>query len=345
MANVFDYLKWRDDLKLIKLNEIDVLIFNKLSYFPLENIIHDNESITISDIYKRSLNYKNFYKNKSKDHEFLKTISKSIRYKDLIINNTISKLDIEKEEQFMAITILLSSDTIFVSFRGTTEEIVAWKENFNMSYKTVPAQIDALNYVNNLPLDKKIYLGGHSKGGNLAMYAAIYAKDEIKNKIVKVYNFDGPGFIKLDENYQKMKDKMINYIPSDSIVGRLLNYDHTTVVIKSSSSGIMQHNLYSWQIEKDNFVLSNISNESNTIKNIIDEFLTKVDIPQRKQLIDSIYMIITSSGATKINDFNITVLKDFIFSYKNINDENKKLLMTIIKYLYNSTKDNIKFNL
>lgn len=307
--------------------------------------MNDNGSVTISELYKRSLSYKNFYKDKSKDHQFLKTISKSIRYKDLTINNIASKLDIENEEQFMAITILLPDDTIFVSFRGTTEELVAWKEDFNMSYKIVPAQIDALNYVNNLPLDKKIYLGGHSKGGNLAMYAAIYAKDEIKNKIVKVYNFDGPGFTKLDDNYKKMKAKMISYIPNDSIVGRLLNYDHTTVVIKSSSSGIMQHNLYSWQIEKDSFVLSSISNESNTIKNIIDEFLTKVNISQRKQLIDSIYMIITSSGATKINDLNISILKDFIFSYKNINNENKELLMTIIKYLYNSTKDNIKFNL
>lgn len=345
MGNIFVYLKWRDDLEFNKLNEIDVLVFNKLSYLPLENIINKDEKMSISELYKKSVKTNNVLYSQKEDREFFRIISKSVRYRDILVGNVVSKLDFDNEEQFMAITIYLPNDTIFVAFRGTTEEIIAWKEDFNMSYKVVPAQIDALDYVNNLSLNKKIYLGGHSKGGNLAMYAGVNANMEIKDKIVKIYNFDGPGFTDLSDNYLEMKDKIINYIPSDSVVGRLFKTEAITVVVKSSFYGIKQHNLYSWQIEKDSFVLSSLSKESNKIKIIIDEFISKIGPDERKKFIENIYDIITSSGVLKISDLDITDFKDFILSYKNIDIDSKKLLFTIIKYLFDSAKDNIKVDL
>lgn len=345
MGNIFDYLKWRDDIVFNELNEIDVLVFNKLSYLPFENIITENDMMTISDIYKKSLGMNNIYYSKEEDRKFFEVISKSVRYKDLIIGNIFSKLSLENEEQFMAITLYLPNDTIFLSFRGTTGEIIAWKEDFNMSYKIVPAQIDALNYINNISWDKGIYLGGHSKGGNLAVYAGVNANSSLREKIIKIYNFDGPGFTSLNDDYMIMKDRIINYIPSDSIVGRLFKTVGTTVVVKSNFYGIRQHNLYSWQIEKDRFILSSLSKNSNTIKTVIDDFISKIGPLERKEFIESIYDIITSSGAKKLSDLDIMDFRDFILSYKSMDEVGRKLLFIVIRYLIDSTKNNIKIDI
>ena len=221
MANVFDYLKWRGDLNLEKssFNEIDNLILSRFSYFPFDNIIKEDEVVTIKELSER----------------FEKTDI------NMLATKYINKIETEQEKQFSAITVLMPDDTIYVSFRGTDNTIVGWKEDFNMSFKShIASQISANEYLENIAEEfpkKKIRVGGHSKGGNIAIYASAFAKQEAKDRIINVYNNDGPGFcedvIKTVE-YQEIMPKTHTYIPQSSIIGRLMNHKEEYTIVEST---------------------------------------------------------------------------------------------------------------
>lgn len=344
MGDIFEYLKWRDDILITDISEIDVLVFSKLAYFPLERVMESDEKISIHDAYLRCAerNFKLSDYSSKKDKKLFKVISNSLRYKDLYIFNVISKKSLEFEEQFMAVTIELPNNSLYVSYRGTTSELVGWKEDFNMAFSNeTPSQIDSVHYLEKLSFCENIYLGGHSKGGNLAMYAAIYSNDDIKKKIRKVYNLDGPGFINLNDKYYSIKDKIVSYIPTCSIIGRLFNLDNNCIVVKSNYNRIWQHSLYSWQIEKSYFVRGKLDEESDKIKNVIDEWLEKTSIDERRDFVNSVYNILVSSGVSKLSEFSIIDLKNIILSYNKMSKDKKKLLMEVIFYLLESTKENL----
>lgn len=341
MTNVFDYLKWRDDIEFHSMNEVDVLIFNWITYFPWEKILTEKESLTIGKAYEKSLNIKNIHYTKN-DLELFERLVYSIRYKDLLISNVVSKTNDYKEEQFMAMTIHLPKNYLYLSFRGSTNELIGWKVNLNMSFMTAFSQLDALNYVNRANITKKLYLGWHSKGGNLAMYAGVYANILIQNRIVKIFNYDGPGFLELDDKYYRINKKIISYLPSSSIVVILLEYYHKIIVIESYKKRILENNLYTWQIEKDHFITSKFNNESNFLKTIIDKFMSKVSKVDKQKLVNDLFGIIKKTGAKTVRDIDFMKIKDMLLSYRNLDEESKKLLFTIFRHLYESARDNIK---
>ena len=202
MANVFDYLKWRGDLNLeqSKFNEIDNLILSRFSYFPFDNIIKENEVVTIKELSERfrKTDINPMHILWKDDKEFFPAMGKTERFGNMLATKYINKIETEQEKQFSAITVLMPDDTIYVSFRGTDNTIVGWKEDFNMSFKShIASQISAKEYLENIAEEfpnKKIRVGGHSKGGNIAIYASAFAKQAVKDRIINVYNNDGPGF-------------------------------------------------------------------------------------------------------------------------------------------------------
>jgi hypothetical protein len=224
MSNVCDYIKWRGDLELSQseFNEIDNLILSRFSYFPFDKIINYNEVITIKelgerfskqDIKKLTILWKD-------DIELFPIMSNSKRFGTMKATKFVNKIEVENEKQFSAITIIMPDNTLYVSFRGTDNTIVGWKEDFNMSFKShIASQISAKEYLNmiaELYPNKKIRVGGHSKGGNIAVYSAIFATPQIRDRIINVYNNDGPGFcedILETQEYQEMINKVHTYIP------------------------------------------------------------------------------------------------------------------------------------
>lgn len=341
MSDVFDYLKWRDDIPLDELNDVDILIFNRIAYFPFEEIMNEREEISLSEGYERSIKVGNLHYSNEKDERLFRITAMSERYGSLVIKRVVSKLDIEKEEQFMALTIVLPKGSVYVSFRGTTSDIVGWKEDFNMAFMDVPSQRAATEYLNGVTEDK-IYVGGHSKGGNLAVYAGILANDEIRKKIAWIYNFDGPGLREIDDRYREMKERIITYLPSDSVVGRIFALDNDVIVVKSRTWGIGQHDLYSWVVEKKSFVLSNLTKESNKIKSIIDEFLERLSLKERRVLVDGVYGILRDSGIKSTKDISILQIRDIILSYNKIDTKSKELLLTIFGILWSTTIDSFR---
>lgn len=354
MANILDYIKWRGDLSILQdgFNEIDSLILSRFSYLPFDNIIKENEVVTIrelSDRFKKEdmnqlpILWKN-------DIDLFPLMGESKRVGEMRASKYVNKINIEQEKQFSAITIILPDDTIYVSFRGTDNTLVGWKEDFNMSFKNnVPSQIDAVKYLEKIAkmYPNKLRIGGHSKGGNLAVYACLFVNDNVKYRIMDIYNNDGPGFsdeITETKEYKEMIEKVITYIPQDSIFGRLLNHKEKYTVVKSTQKGIMQHDLYSWQVLGNKFIyLKEVTNGSKFINKSIKDWYEQIDVKQREYVIDILFEIINKTQVETIPDFkkegiaNATII---LKSYKLLDQESKKMILETLTGLIRVAKDN-----
>ena len=308
MANVCDYIKWRGDLNLKKdeFNEIDGLILSRLSYFPLEQLLEKNEEITIEEFGKR---FENADKTSLRilwedDKKLIPLLSESERFGKMIVTNIVNKFNKEEERQFFAVTVLMPDNTLFVSYRGTDDTLVGWKEDFNMSFKShIASQLDSAKYINEVAkkYKQKIRIGGHSKGGNLAVYAATYADKSVKKRIINVYNNDGPGFmeeITETDEYKQAINKVHTYIPQSSVIGRLLNHEEKYTIVQSVQKGLMQHDLYSWQLEGKKLIsLAEVTNESQFVDKTIKGWLKEIEPKQREAVVDAIFEIINTTNA------------------------------------------------
>ena len=254
MSNIIDYIKWRGDLSFSQapINEIDNIILARFSYLPFKYIeLNDMETIESISNKMKDFDIERFLWDD--DKEFIQILGQANRYKNLKTLNYVEIFDGAAEKQFAAITIMLPNKISYISFRGTDSSLVGWKEDFNMGFmENVPSQKEAVNYLNNIAKKNrdKLIIGGHSKGGNLAVYSAIFCEDKIKNRIERVINADGPGFDKSviqTENYKKILNKIETYIPQSSIVGRLLEHEEEYQVVKSIQKGVMQHDIYSME--------------------------------------------------------------------------------------------------
>lgn len=242
MPNIFDYMQWRDlNLNKVEFNEIDNLILARLSYFPFDGLIDKNEEITIEESYKRYLERGTTGRILQKeDIDLFPILANSVRFGKMKLSNYVNKLDEIQEKQFSAITIKMPDNTLYVSYRGTDNTVIGWKEDFNMSFsELVPAQVDAVNYLENVAKAHRnaIRVGGHSKGGNLAVYAATFCNEKTQRKIINVYNNDGPGFcdkVVESKEYKIILNRVHTYIPKSSIIGRLLNHKEKTTILEST---------------------------------------------------------------------------------------------------------------
>lgn len=301
MNNLFDYILWRGDLTFLEspLNEVDNIIFCAFSYFKIENLLNYQERISIKDLYLKYVKIEEdtiFIKNQNRLFQLL---SESKRFQDILITHYFNEVNKEKDMQVSGLTFILPNESLFIAFKGTDSTITGWKENFDLSYKdTIPAQKRAIQYLNEIlsHTQKKVYIGGHSKGGNLAMYASIFCQDN--DKIVQVYNNDGPGFsskIVESENYKIGSKKIITYIPKSSIVGNIFNKDTKTIIVKSKQIGLLQHDLYSWSVYGNHFVYANeLSLDTKKISNAFNEFLNTIPNSQKEKIISFLYELLES---------------------------------------------------
>ena len=352
MPNIFDYLKWRDlKLEKVEFTEVDNLILSRLAYFPLDSVVEDKE-ITVKDAYKKYLAVKQKGRIlQEEDSQLFPLLANSIRFGELKLVEYVNKIDLNNEEQFSAVTIIMPNDTIYVSYRGTDNTIVGWKEDLNMSFKElVPAQTTAKKYLNKIAekyKEKQIIVGGHSKGGNLAVYASAFCEPKIQDKIIKVYNNDGPGFcdkVVNSEEYNRILSKVHTYIPKSSIIGRLLNHKEETTILESTENGIMQHDLYTWQLIGGNFIKAELTNSSEFIDKTITDLLSNVSVEQRSLCIDVLFEVLNATKAetlSEINENKFSNIMTMIRTYKNLDEENKEIVTKVLNVLLKIGRSNI----
>lgn len=333
--NIYDYIK-NNNKEIKEINELDALIFARLSYIHIETI-KDKLPISISNLSK----IKDLKINK-RDFELLNLLKNNQRFKDLEIERCEDILDKDIEEQFTGITIKINSDTIFIAFRGTNKNIIGFKEDMNMCYGMIPSQKSSKDYLNSEKVYKNIYIAGHSKGGNLAMYSGIYSDKKHQKHIKKIYNFDGPGFLKLDKKFYNIKDKIINYFPESSIVGRMMYNDNTIYAVKALKEGIEAHNVYNWIISNNRLKQGKLKKISNDFKASCDHILESIPSDRKKIIIDYIYSLMLKGEISNIKELNIKKIKLLLDNSPKLTIEEKTELTNFFKILIKAMLPKIK---
>lgn len=307
-------------LKAAPFNEVDALIFSEFAYLKLHGIVPDvldkDGGIGLKEAARLFFESPDV-ENRSdmgilfgdKVVELLRMMAATNRYGNMKLCGFAEGLDELSEKQFAAMTVLLGDGTSLVVFRGTDDSLVGWKEDFNMCFMTpVPSQQDALNYLVQVAsrLPGKIRVGGHSKGGNLSVYSATFCGKRIQKRIVNVYNFDGPGFeldIAAAPEFQAIGHHVQTFVPDQSIVGLLLEYNGKRSVIKSKESGLMQHNLLSWQLSGPRFFeVEEVSDGSSLIDRSVKSWLKELSVDDRERFVEALFALLESSQATTLSE-------------------------------------------
>lgn len=220
----------------------------------------------------------------------------------------------EKEQQFAACAFRIAPQTGVIAFRGTDSTLVGWKEDFNLAYEQpVPAQQDAAQFLNNmLALFQQAFVVGHSKGGNLALFAAARCNPALQPRIVEVINFDGPG---LDETtrsgpgYAALLGRVTTYVPQESIVGMLMNGSEPYRVIRSQGTGLRQHDPFLWQLENGSLIPADgLTQQSRYTASTLQAFLASLPIAQRRAVVEALYSILSATGAKKLSQIPLGAL-------------------------------------
>ena len=313
MANIFDYLKWRGDLTFTQdpPNAVDALVFSSLSYIRFCGIVEalPQVPVTLKNAAEEFFSREDHETccRVQKDLDLLHAATQTRRFGDSKICMYRDMLIPEQETQFAAMTFLLDDGSMFLAFRGTDNTLVGWKEDFNMTFQqTIPAQRLALQYTRDVALEhlRPMYLGGHSKGGNLAVFAAARSSPMLQQRIQSVYNNDGPGFtgyLMGDPGYLAMVPKIKTYIPHSSVIGMLLEHEEPYTVIRSKSVGLLQHDPYTWDVlGKDFLTVEEITEGSQFVDATIKNWFSEMTSQERGQLVDVMYALLGSGGAENV---------------------------------------------
>ncbi len=322
MGTVYDYITWRGDLAFWEapFNEVDSLILSELSYLNMEGIVpatHTEGSVPIqaaaNSFFARNPDPKKTEMGVliPKDIvRMMRALKETRRYKNVEMRDFVNVIDREAETQFSAITFLLGEGTAVVTFRGTDDTLVGWKEDMNMCFMPeIPAQAMAVQYLTRIANthDGKLITAGHSKGGNLAVYAAVHSEPHVRERIVKIYSNDGPGFgtnILNDPVYLEMRPRIHSLVPQSSIVGMLLEHDENYTVVKSrQKTGFLQHNGLSWEILGNSFVhLKEVTPDSRRIDRTVNRWIKEMTPEQREEFAEAVYQIFSVDGAQTLTE-------------------------------------------
>ena len=354
MKNIIDYVQGeRSTFAEKPLNGVDSLILSTVSYYQFDDLVPGPGSL--QKVHFRTLLQSNAgtivpQHHDSKDRQDLaEALMQSPRFCDLYVTGYVNQLDETMQKQFSAVTFLLPDDTAYVAFRGTDNTVVGWKEDFNMTYVyPVPAQQESVKYLNAMAsqLPNALRVGGHSKGGNLAVYAAMACDDAYRHRIEQVYNHDGPGFrqeVIQSDGYKAVEPRIRLYVPQSSVVGLLLYQKGDYSVVESNKFWILQHDPFSWEIENDDFhYAEQLSHSAMHLNERLDEWLSSFTDEQRALFIDSIYRIIQATNVETVSEFSANWRNNAIEALNatmEIDEQTRKFLrQTIGALFFNSVK-------
>lgn len=312
MSNMIDYIKWRGDLPIDKIpvGEVDALILAQFSMMRWEGALNEGESETLNALFP-ALNHPPVSVGFTAEDDaiMLELAAHSERFGALTVSDFVSVFDAERVEQFAAITLHLPDESIYVSFRGTDSTLVGWREDSRLAFsKPIPAQGEAAAYLKRVceKYPGAVRVGGHSKGGNLAMYAAAALDDAMRERVLAIYNFDGPGFgdpANASMLYERLHGRLHTRIPQGSIVGLLLAHPDEYEVVRSIGKGFLQHDPYTWQVAGSRFVrMPEISRESARLDIAFHNWLTAMDESDRELLVGTLFDILQSTQARAFGD-------------------------------------------
>ncbi len=333
MGNIMDYISWRGDLSFeqSQFNEVDNLILACFSYVNLDGIsaVTKQKGIGLKKLTKEFMKLHTM-KELEADKSFIRLapfmmmeMAKSVRFGKCVVRNYVNDIVTEAEQQFAAMEIVLEDGTSYVSFRGTDDTIIGWKEDFNLSTGVVSAQKRAIEYLQKISehTDGMLRVGGHSKGGNLAIYGSVMCKSA-HEKILEIYSNDGPGFSREFQELPEMKEmmpKIIRIIPEYSIIGTLLEHEKEPVIVASSSKGLLQHDGFSWEVQGPALVRRDSLNKTALrFIEILHKWIDGMDTEQKRLLIEDLFATLQASGYENLSEVQSGGLKSLAAMVKRV---------------------------
>lgn len=333
MGNIMDYISWRGDLSFeqSQFNEVDNLILACFSYVNLDGIsaVTKQKGIGLKKLTKEFMKLHTM-KELEADKAFIRLapfmmmeMAKSVRFGKCVVRNYVNDIVTEAEQQFAAMEIVLEDGTSYVSFRGTDDTIIGWKEDFNLSTGVVPAQKRAIEYLQKISehTDGMLRVGGHSKGGNLAIYGSVMCKSA-HEKILEIYSNDGPGFSREFQELPETKEmmpKIIRIIPEYSIIGTLLEHEKEPVIVASSSKGLLQHDAFSWEVQGPALVRRDSLNKTALrFIEILHKWIDGMDTEQKRLLIEDLFATLQASGYENLSEVQSGGLKSLAAMVKRV---------------------------
>ena len=315
MADIFDYLLWRGDLGMdaVPPNPVDTLILSELSYIGFEGLVpgdflHPVPLKVAAEAFLALPDREDRVRTK-KDADLIAACAQTERFGSLRLVFYRSELLPEQQSQFAAVTWLLPGGAAVITYRGTDLTLTGWKEDFNMSFQEfVPAQEKALRYLEAFARvhPGPVCLAGHSKGGNLAVYAAARCQPELRERILFAHTHAGPGFhsvMMADQGYREALPKVRTFVPQSSVVGMLLEHEEPYPVIRSRQLSLLQHEPYSWEVLGGDFVrMAQIDENSRFLDRTIKTWLANTTMEERNAFVDAVYEVLTLGQTDDLRD-------------------------------------------
>ena len=360
LTNILDYVKWRGDISFNNspVNEVDALVFCELAYIHFDDLVSSDISAkgipfeTLADKYY-SLHYN---KNKlgaiiptEQIQELLKITASSVRFSTVCVRGFTNEVDTKSEKQFCAMCFDIDKNTTVVTYRGTDDTIIGWKEDFNMAFFTpIPAQKQGQEYLESVILQspkKTYYVAGHSKGGNLAVYSALTVSDKLQEKIEKVYSFDGPGFRDTFVNQVKdnpVVERVVNILPEGAIIGAIFDLIGEKNYISSRAKGLYQHDGFNWALLAREFTrVKGPSKSSLDFHNNLEKWVSQLSEKEKIQFVDALYKFCTVNESTTLTDIASDKLK-FLLGVFKVDEQTRKLFVSSLSKLIFKKESNEK---
>ena len=328
MDGLTDYIAWLGefDFDTKPLNEVDALIMCVISYFELSPAMDpDGAPFYLKDCLRGELSGKLELRITGGDcgnSAIFMAAAGSRRFGELVISRYVDQIDEEQDLQFSAVVLSWKDEFSFIAYRGTDNTLVGWKEDFMIAYTQTRAQKIALAYakdamnvkesrsaarIGKKKQPRRWYIGGHSKGANLAMYAACMLPDSKLSKVERVFVLDGPGFApEVIDNalLERINAKTTRIIPEYSVIGRLMEPQLTdTRIVKSSFDGFMQHSLASWGVYHGGLALSELTEPKDRwINETMRTWIEKMSTEERRTFVNELFDALMSGGAVTVDD-------------------------------------------
>ena len=359
MKNMLDYIKEFGHVSFEEraFSEIDALVLTELEYLPLEKVVPSDENgenfVTVKEIaeymqeHKQELFDENPMMITQERHEVSQVIADAPRFQSLKFFGVVSVWDKDTTKQFAAVTVEVEPSVRLVVFRGTDETLIGWKEDFLMTYSPlVAAQTDAKEYLAKQAslFDGDLMVSGHSKGGNLAIYAAATQEEDVQLRIVDIFCFDSPGLYRSvleTKGYQNIVPLAMRYIPQDSLVGLMLESEVPYVIVKSNATGAMQHSAMTWEIEDGQFIkMEKLTKNSQLNDQTFKKWTESVSDEELELFWNVFFELLFSVGIDTVNDLYgqfMHYVQEFLKAAGNM-DEEKRELLTRIALLLVSTR-------
>ncbi len=352
MGTILDYLKEYGDYSLEEkpFSDVDSLVLCQFVYLKFDGLVpgpgEEHGAVTVQELAAHP-DYDHLYgdeRYRKYNTALFQKIYKSRRFGTMKLWNYVNLIEPEQETQFSAVVFGLSEELSYVGFRGTDESIVGWKEDLNLAFsEPVPGQRLSVSYLEQAAqtIQSGLYVGGHSKGGNLAVYASMNCSAGVRERIDRIYDHDGPGFrpeVRQKSAYEEIAGRIYKTVPRSSCVGMLLYTEENYKVVESKTIGLAQHNPYTLLIRDDNFkIVEEIRAGRKFMDQALNEWILSLDQEQMHTFVDTLYRVVQASETDNLIDFTANWLKSIHkigTALKEVDRDTADVIVQIMRALF-----------